>query len=99
MSEREQWIELAEMLGIKQKTPLAVGMIRVRAMLHGLACLECNGSVFHHTAVSLEETTGWVWESHDLFQQHGYDGEWQGEADTHPNTLLAMLTAHREARP
>jgi hypothetical protein len=92
MSEREQWIELAEMLGIlgiKQKTPLAVGMIRVRAMLHGLACMECNGGAWKEEG---------QWFGHYCCPETG-DTLWCNDegCGTLPKILIAMLTAHREA--
>lgn len=87
-SEREQWVKVAEALGVKQKTPLAVGLIRVRAMFHGLACMEANGSVRMSESISGK----WLW-------SFGGESPKLAYADSHPAALLAMLTAHREAKP
>jgi hypothetical protein len=104
--ETKEWDTLANMLGMETVAWMVgfVGEINLygfeddgkaernlKAMLIGLACEECNGSVFYHTA---KETTGWVWESHGLFQSPE-DPEWNGELGSRPAAAIAMLNAYR----
>ena len=107
--ETADWDTLANMLGMETVAWMVgfVGQVsmygfenddraerNLKAMLIGLACEEANGSVFYHTAHGWEETTGWVWESHDLFRSQA-EPEWMGEADSRPAAAIAMLNAYR----
>jgi len=108
--ETKEWDTLANMLGMETVAWMVgfVGEINMygfendgkaernlKAMLIGLACEECNGSVFYEkTYNSREEDTGWVWRSQDLFQSPS-DPEWNGEAGSRPAAAIALLNAYR----
>ena len=108
--ETKDWDTLANMLGMETVAWMVgfVGEINMygfendgkaernlKAMLIGLACEECNGSVFYEkTYNSREEDTGWVWRSQDLFQSPS-DPEWNGEAGSRPAAAIALLNAYR----
>lgn len=78
--ERDEWIKVADKLGVtKSGSPLGVGLIRVKAMLHGLACLAANGRCWWAAGGAV-----WYWD---------INGD-MGEAKSHPAALLAMLEAH-----
>ena len=109
-NETKDWDTLANMLGMETVAWMVgfVGEINMygfeddgkaernlKAMLIGLACEECNGSVFYEkTYNSREEDTGWVWRSQDLFQSPS-DPEWNGEAGSRPAAAIALLNAYR----
>jgi hypothetical protein len=90
-SEREQWVKVADALGFvieddrrfTHKNEInryyAVDYPHDAAMLHGLACIKCNGRAWWAAGGSV-----WYWD---------INGD-TGEAKSQPAALLAMLEAH-----
>lgn len=90
MTEHEQWIAVAERLGLKRDyetvaragSPIEI----MHATLHGLACRRCN------SAVAWRKRRGWCY----YHSVNGWTeaGTSRNPHGTEPLALLAMLDAH-----